>query len=346
MGAPLIVVTGGCGYIGSHTVTDLMAHGYRVISIDSMVRADERVIAGVEKITRQPFINYQIDLSNRAATLELFSKLDDVAGVIHFAAFKSVPESTVEPLLYYRNNMNALYNVLEAVHQFKIPNFVFSSSCSVYGLVEQLPVTEDTPFGAAQCAYARSKQHGEEVIRDFVSAHSSKAVLLRYFNPVGAHPSAEIGETPIDTPNNLAPFITQTAIGRRKELTVFGTDYPTRDGSCIRDYIHVMDIAHAHTLAMTYLLEGRQTDAVEVFNLGTGQGVSVLEAIAAFEKATGQKLTFKTGPRRVGDVIAVYANNEKARNTLGWEIQYGIEEMMLSAWNWEQKMLERGYYVL
>jgi UDP-glucose 4-epimerase len=346
MNQPLIVVTGGCGYIGSHTVTDLVAHGYRVVSIDSMVRADERVVAGVEKITGQPFTNYRIDLTDREATLELFYELEDVAGVIHFAAFKSVPESTSDPLLYYRNNMNALYNVLEAVREFKVPNFVFSSSCSVYGLVERLPVTEDTPFGVAQCAYARSKQHGEEVIRDFVDAHPSKAVLLRYFNPVGAHPGAEIGEIPIDTPNNLAPFITQTAIGRRKELTVFGTDYPTRDGSCIRDYIHVMDIAHAHTLAMAYLLKGRQEASVEVFNLGTGQGVSVLEAIAAFEQASGQKLLYKEGPRRPGDVIAVYANNEKARKSLGWEIRYGIEDMMLSAWNWEKKMLEKGYYEL
>jgi UDP-glucose 4-epimerase len=346
MANPLIVVTGGCGYIGSHTVIDLVANGFEVVSIDSMVRADHRIPAGIEAITGKSFRNFNVDLTDRQATLDCFANIGPIAGVIHFAAFKTVPESTMDPLLYYRNNMNALFHVLEAVQLYNIPNFVFSSSCSVYGLVDTLPVTENTPFGEAQCAYARSKQHGEDVIRDFVAAHPAKAIILRYFNPVGAHPSAEIGETPIDTPNNLVPFITQTAIGRRKELTVFGNDYPTRDGSCIRDYIHVMDIAHAHTLALAHLIHQRQADPVDVFNLGTGTGVSVLEVIAAFENSTGQKLPYIIGPRRAGDVIAVYADNHKAQKSMGWQIRYSIDDMMQSAWAWEQRMLQKGYYQL
>lgn len=338
-----IIVTGGCGYIGSHTLVDLIANGYEVISIDNFSRADKRIVQGVESITSRPLINHAINLTDRNAVSEVFSQYNDIRGVIHFAAFKSVPESVDQPVLYYRNNMDSLFNVLEAVQLNKIPHFVFSSSCSVYGHAEQLPVTEETPFGEAQCPYARSKQHGEQVVADVARVSDFKAVLLRYFNPVGAHPSAQIGEVPIDVPNNLVPFITQTAIGKRKKLTVFGGDYPTRDGSCIRDYIHVSDIAHAHTLALEYLQTNQDALPVDVFNLGTGNGVSVLEVVKAFEKVAGIPLNYEMGLRRQGDIMAVYADNAKARNKLGWEIQYDLEQMMLTAWNWEKAMAAKGF---
>lgn len=338
-----ILLTGGCGYIGAHTAIDLIENGFEVISVDNHIRSDVRIVKQIESITGKRYANYKVDLSNRTETLDLFSKEKDIIGIIHFAALKSVPESVVKPLLYYRNNMDSLFNILEAVNTFHIPNFVFSSSCSVYGLVDHLPVTEDTPFGEAQCAYARSKQHGEQVIIDIVKAGSFKANLLRYFNPVGAHISGKLGEVPIDVPNNLVPFITQTAIGKRAQLTVFGGDYPTRDGSCIRDYIHVSDIAHAHTLALEHLIQGKQSATVDVYNLGTGKGVSVLEAIHAFEKVSGVALNYVVGPRRPGDVIEVYADNTKASNQLGWNTQYDIEDMMLSAWQWEKTMLQLGW---
>lgn len=338
-----IIVTGGCGYIGSHTLVDLIANGYEVISIDNFSRADKRIVQGVESITSRPLINHAINLTDRNAVSEVFSQYNDIRGVIHFAAFKSVPESVDQPVLYYRNNMDSLFNVLEAVQLNKIPHFVFSSSCSVYGHAEQLPVTEETPFGEAQCPYARSKQHGEQVVADVARVSDFKAVLLRYFNPVGAHPSAQIGEVPIDVPNNLVPFITQTAIGKRKKLTVFGGDYPTRDGSCIRDYIHVSDIAHAHTLALEYLQTNQDALPVDVFNLGTGNGVSVLEVVKAFEKVAGIPLNYEMGLRRQGDIMAVYADNAKARNKLGWEIQYDLDQMMLTAWNWEKAMAAKGF---
>jgi len=344
MSNPKIIVTGGCGYIGSHTIVDLSENGFEVISIDSLVRADARMLSGIEKILGKKIRNYPVDLTDREATLAVLEEHRDAVGIIHFAAYKSVPESTEYPLLYYRNNMGALYNILEGAALYNIPNIVFSSSCSVYGLVEHLPVTEQTPFGEAQCAYARSKQHGEQVIEDFILANPLSAILLRYFNPVGAHLSSEIGETPLDVPNNLVPYITQTAAGRREKLTVFGVDYDTRDGSCIRDYVHVCDIAHAHTLAVKYLLDGTSGKALDIFNLGTGTGVSVLEAVQAFERVTGQQLKYESGPRRPGDVVAVYADNTKAREVLKWEPQYNIDEMMRSAWAWEKAMKARGYY--
>ncbi len=338
MGRQKVIVTGGCGYIGSHTIVDLIQNGFDVISIDNLSRSDQRILDGVERITDRRVHNYRIDLKQRETTLKVLEANSDAVAIIHFAAYKSVPESVKEPLSYYRNNMEGLYNLVEGVQKFKIPNFVFSSSCSVYGLVEKLPVTEDTPFQEAQCAYARTKQHGEQVIQDVSKASSFNSILLRYFNPVGAHPSSEIGEMPVDTPNNLVPFITQTAIGKREKLTVFGDDYPTRDGSCVRDYIHICDIAHAHTLAVKKLLEKQTIQDPEIFNLGTGNGMTVLEVIQAFEKATGQTLKYEIGPRRAGDVIEVYADNTKAKKELGWELQYGLEEMMLSAWNWEKKL--------
>lgn len=330
-----IIVTGGVGYIGSHTLVDLIQNGYDVISIDNLSRSSAKILQGVEKIVGKKIKNYEVDLTDRLSLSKVFEKHQDTLGVIHFAAYKSVPESVEQPLMYYRNNMEGLYNIIESIIRFNIPNFVFSSSCSVYGMVDKLPVTENTPFGEAQCAYARTKQHGEQVLIDVAKANSFKTVLLRYFNPVGAHPSAEIGEMPIGTPNNLAPFITQTAIGKRDKLTVFGGDYPTRDGSCIRDYIHVSDIAHAHTLAMNYSIAKNGSNVPEIFNLGTGNGVSVFEAIKAFEKSTGQQLNYEVGPRRAGDVIAVYADNTKAKEVLGWQLQYNIDDMMKSAWDWE-----------
>lgn len=340
MSQPKIIVTGGCGYIGAHTIVDLAQNGFEVISIDNLSRSNQRILDGVEKILDKKILNYRVDLKYQDATLRVLEQHADAVGVIHFAAYKSVPESTEKPLMYYKNNMEGLFNILEGVEKYQIPNFVFSSSCSVYGIVEKLPVTEDTPFQEAQCAYARSKQHGEQVLEDVTKASSLKTILLRYFNPVGAHQSGEIGEMPIGVPNNLAPFITQTAIGKREKLTVYGGDYPTRDGSCVRDYIHVCDIAHAHTLAMKYLIAQKNSQLLEVFNLGTGNGVTVLEAIQAFEKTTGISLKYEIGPRRAGDVIEVYADNTKAKDKLGWDLQYNIEDMMLSAWKWENKMKE------
>lgn len=335
-----VIVTGGCGYIGSHTIVDLQEHGFEVVCMDNNSRSDAGILDGVMRITGKQVQHLAFDLADRERTLEALEEHADAVGIIHFAAFKSVPESVEQPLLYFRNNMDSLFNLLEGTERFGIPNFVFSSSCSVYGNASELPVAENTPWQEAQSPYGRTKQMGEEVIRDCSKAMQAKFVMLRYFNPVGAHPSAEIGEKPIDIPNNLVPYITQTAIGKLKSLTIFGNDYPTRDGTCIRDYIHVMDIAHAHTLALQYLLEGKQQIACDVFNLGTGAGVSVLEAIQAFERVSGQRLAYHFGERRPGDVVAVYANNEKARRELGWETQYTLDDMMASAWKWEQQMAE------
>ncbi|HOU46538.1 MAG TPA: UDP-glucose 4-epimerase GalE [Chitinophagales bacterium] len=333
-----VIVTGGTGYIGSHTIVDLQQNGFEVVCIDNLSRSKEYSLDGIEKITgKRPTFHY-IDLCNKAATLDVIEAHQDAVGIIHFAALKSVPESVEKPLLYYHNNIDSLLNILYAVKKFKIPNFVFSSSCSVYGNADELPVTEHTPLQPAESPYAHTKQIGEEIIRNFANTDSSQHILLRYFNPIGAHPSALIGEIPIDRPNNLVPFITQTAIGKLQQLTVFGSDYETRDGSCIRDYIHVCDIAHAHTLALKFLLKKENQHAVEVFNLGTGNGVSVLEVIESFEKVSGQKLNYTIGERRSGDVIAIYADNVKAEVRLDWKCQYSLDAAMLSAWKWEQQM--------
>jgi len=338
VGKQKVIVTGGCGYIGSHTIVDLQQHGFEVICIDDNSHSRADMLDGVERITGIPVTHLPFNLTDREATLLALEDHADAIGIIHFAAFKSIPESVAAPLLYFRNNLDSLYNLLEGMQQYGIPNLVFSSSCSVYGNADALPVSEDTPWQAAESPYARTKQIGEQVIRDCSSAMTAHFTLLRYFNPVGAHPSAEIGEVPMGVPNNLVPFITQTAIGKIRELTIFGGDYPTRDGTCIRDYIHVMDIAHAHTLALQYLASGKQKVPCEVFNLGTGIGVSVLEAVQAFERVSGKKLPYHIGPRRAGDIIAVYANNDKARRELDWETQYSLDDMMRSAWEWEKKM--------
>lgn len=338
MTQPKILVTGGCGYIGSHTIVDLIQHGYEVVSIDNFSNSTPSVLEGIQQIVGFPITNYAIDICDKAALEVVFKQHSDIQGIIHFAALKSVPESVSRPIDYYRNNMVSLYNLLDMVAIYNIPYFVFSSSCSVYGNVATLPVSEATPFGEAQCPYARTKQHGEEVVKDFAPTATTQSILLRYFNPVGAHPTALIGELPNGVPNNLVPYITQTAIGKLPQLTVYGDDYNTRDGSCIRDYIHVMDIAHAHTLAVGHLIAKNQHSAIDIFNLGTGTGVTVFEVIEAFERVSGVQLNYKVGDRRPGDIEAVYANNDKAKKILGWSLQYDLSDMMQSAWLWQKKL--------
>jgi UDP-glucose 4-epimerase len=331
-----ILVTGGCGYIGGHTIVDLIANGFDVISVDDLSRGSLRMLNGIEKIAGRPVKNYKVNLCNLEDTEAIFIENPDIVGIIHFAAYKSVPESVQEPLKYFKNNIESLVNLLQCAHTYKVNHFVFSSSCSVYGNADTLPVDENAPLKEPESPYARTKQMGEAICRDFAKQYTKfNITLLRYFNPVGAHPSAHIGELQ-EKPENLVPMITQTAIGKRKEMQVFGTDYDTRDGSCVRDYIHVMDIANAHTKAMIYTLEGHNGDKnCDVFNLGSGTGVTVLELIHAFEKVSGMPLNYKIGPRRPGDVIEVYANNSKARALLDWEIKYDLDQMMDTAWKWE-----------
>jgi UDP-glucose 4-epimerase len=333
-----ILVTGGCGFIGSHTLVDLIENGFDVISIDNNSRSNPRMLEGVEKITGQKVKNYKVDLCNYDDTFAVFQENEDIVGIIHFAAFKAVGESVEQPLLYFENNIQSLINLLKCVQEFNVPYFVFSSSCTVYGNPEVIPVTEKTPPKPAESPYGYTKQMGEQIINEFAKANQTQCILLRYFNPVGAHPTTQIGELPIGRPANLVPAITQTAIGKLPQMKVHGSDYPTRDGSCLRDYIHVCDIAHAHTLALSYLIEGKTNKKCEVFNLGSGNGVTVLEAIKAFEKVSGVALNYAIGPRRGGDVIAIYANNEYAVNELGWQIKYNLEDMMLTAWKWEQRI--------
>jgi UDP-glucose 4-epimerase len=332
-----ILVTGGCGYIGSHTIVDLIKNGYDVISVDNNSRSNPGMLTGIESITGKKIKNYKVDLCNFDDTFAIFHE-NDIRGVIHFAAFKAVGESVEKPLLYFENNLTSLINLLKCVQEFETPYFVFSSSCTVYGNPDQIPVTEKTPPKPAESPYGYTKQMGEQIINEFAKSIGTHCILLRYFNPVGAHPSIKIGEMPIGKPQNLVPAITQTAIGKLEKMTVYGNDYDTRDGSCLRDFIHVSDIAHAHTLAIKYLEEEKNTGLCEVFNLGSGNGVTVLEAIHAFEKVSGTKLNYEIGPRRTGDVIAIYANNDLARQLLGWNPQYSLEDMMRTAWEWEQRL--------
>ena len=333
-----ILVTGGCGYIGSHTIVDLIENGYEVISVDNNSRSDASILDGVERITGKKVKNYKVDLCNFDETYAVFQENTDIDGIIHFAAYKAVGESVERPLMYFENNLTSLMNVLKCVRDFEIPYFVFSSSCTVYGNPDVIPVTESTPSKPAESPYGATKQMGEQILSDFAKVFDTQVVSLRYFNPVGAHPSIEIGELPIGRPQNLVPAITQTAIGKLPKMIVFGTDYDTRDGSCLRDFIHVSDIAHAHTLAIQFLQQQKNKTNYEIFNLGTGNGVTVLEAIQTFEKVSGVNLNYEIGPRRQGDVIAIYANNDYAVSSLGWDIQYGIDDMMLTAWQWEQKL--------
>jgi UDP-glucose 4-epimerase len=332
-----ILVTGGCGYIGSHTIVDLIKNGYDVISVDNNSRSNPGMLTGIESITGKKIKNYKVDLCNFDDTFAIFHE-NDIRGVIHFAAFKAVGESVEKPLLYFENNLTSLINLLKCVQEFETPYFVFSSSCTVYGNPDQIPVTEKTPPKPAESPYGYTKQMGEQIINEFAKSIGTHCILLRYFNPVGAHPSIKIGEMPIGKPQNLVPAITQTAIGKLDKMTVYGNDYDTRDGSCLRDFIHVSDIAHAHTLSIKYLEEEKNTGLCEVFNLGSGNGVTVLEAIHAFEKVSGTKLNYEIGPRRTGDVIAIYANNDLARQLLGWNPQYSLEDMMRTAWEWEQRL--------
>lgn len=330
-----ILVTGGTGYIGSHTIVDLIQNGYDVVNIDNHSRSTPRIMEGVEKIVEKKVKNYNVDLCNYDDTFAVFQENTDIAGIIHFAAYKAVGESVEKPLMYFENNLISLINLLKCVQDFKVPHFVFSSSCTVYGNPDRIPVTEETLPKPAESPYGYTKQMGEQIVSETIKSLTTTAILLRYFNPVGAHPSGLIGEMPVGPPQNLVPAITQTAIGKLPQMTVHGNDYKTRDGSCIRDFIHVCDLAHAHTLALNYLIEERNYSSCEVFNLGSGNGFTVLEAILAFEKVSGTKLNYKIGPRRTGDVIAIYANNDKANTFLGWKPRFSLEDMMQTAWQWE-----------
>jgi UDP-glucose 4-epimerase len=341
-----VLVTGGTGYIGSHTLVDLIQNGFDVISADDNSRSTIGILEGVEKITGIKVKNYKVDLCNYDETRAIFEENNTIAGVIHFAAYKAVGESVEKPLLYFHNNIGSLINVLRCIEEFKIPHFVFSSSCTVYGNPDSIPVIEETPRKQAESPYGLSKQMGEQMIESFaVSNKDTHSILLRYFNPAGAHETALIGELPIDRPQNLTPVITQTAIGKIPQLTVFGNDYPTRDGSCIRDLIHVCDLAHAHTLALNYLMDGKAKNNCEVFNIGSGNGITVLESIKAFEESTGVKLNYKIGDRRPGDVIAIYANNDKAEKELGWKPKFTLKDIMTSAWKWEQYIAEQPQHL-
>jgi UDP-glucose 4-epimerase len=337
-----IVVTGGAGYIGSHTIIELLGQTkYNVISIDNYSNSSPKTYERIEKITGKKIKFFATDLCNKEETEAIFKNNKGIAGVIHFAAFKSVPESVADPLKYYHNNVNSLVNLLYCLNKYGVNNFIFSSSCSVYGDIQKLPVSEETPFQKAQCPYAYTKVIGENIIEDYCKAYkSSKSIALRYFNPVGAHISGLTGELPLGSPTNLVPVITQTAIGNMDSFKVNGNDYNTRDGSCVRDYVHVSDIAAAHVLALNLLIENKNKNNYEVFNLGTGKGVSVLEAIKAFEEVTGIKPNYKIGPRREGDVEAIFSDCKKVNTVLGWNAKYNLDQMMESAWKWEKYLKE------
>lgn len=332
-----ILVTGGTGYIGSHTLVELLQAGFDVVCADSGINSDASVLDGVKAITGKSVPYYHVDLCDISGTAKIFEEQADISGIIHFAALKAVGESVEKPVLYFRNNLNSLLNMLEKAMEKKVPAFIFSSSCTVYGDTESCPVDENTPLKEAASPYGRTKQMGEQLIRDCLAHSDVKSILLRYFNPAGAHVSGLIGESPINAPQNLVPAITETAIGKRNELTVFGSDYPTRDGSCVRDYIHVTDLARAHVLALQYLLEGKQESSSDVYNLGIGNGLSVFEIIHAFERVTGVSLPYKVGARRPGDVVAIYSDYTKAKHNLGWHPAFGVDDIMRTAWTWELK---------
>jgi UDP-glucose 4-epimerase len=335
-----ILVTGGCGYIGAHTIVDLLENGFEVVSADNLSRASEHSLSGIEKITGKKIKNYCVDLTDAIATENIFTENPSIIGIIHFAAYKAVGESVEKPLEYYENNIFSLVHLLKMAVKYNAKHFIFSSSCTVYGNPDAIPVTEQTELKPAASPYGATKQMGETMVRDTAFVQPLSTILLRYFNPVGAHPSTAIGELPIGRPQNLVPAITQTAIGKLDTMHVYGDDYDTRDGSCIRDYIHVCDIAHAHTLALQYSIKNNQVKSCEVFNLGTGNGITVLEAIKAFEKVARVSLNYKIGPRRAGDIVAIYANNDFAVKKLGWEIKYSLEDMMRTAWAWEQSLVK------
>jgi UDP-glucose 4-epimerase len=338
-----ILVTGGTGYIGSHTVVELQAAGYGVVIIDNLSNSGEDVVEGIEKTTGIRPVFAKLDCNDKEGLRALLAAHKGIKGIIHFAASKAVGESVHKPLEYYRNNIVTLLNLLDLMPVYGIDGIVFSSSCTVYGQPEILPVTEDAPIQSALSPYGNTKQINEEIIRDAIHAGLPyRSIILRYFNPIGAHPGAEIGELPNGVPQNLVPFVTQAAMGIRSELSVFGDDYDTPDGSCIRDYINVVDLARAHVIAIDRMLENKSCSPLEIFNLGTGRGVSVLELIRAFEKATGVKVPYKIVGRREGDIEKVWANPEHANNVLGWTARETLEDTLASAWNWQKKLRERG----
>jgi UDP-glucose 4-epimerase len=330
-----ILVTGGAGYIGSHTVVELQKQGFEVIIIDNLSNSHAGVVDQIAKITGITPEFHRFDLVDPKETDSFFKSHRDLSGIIHFAAFKAVGESVEDPLRYYRNNLDSLINIIEGMKNYKLTNLVFSSSCTVYGQPDLLPVKETSPIKEAWSPYGNTKQMSEQILRFSVGAYGLKTIALRYFNPAGAHESALIGELPIGIPNNLVPFITQTAIGKRELLRVFGCDYNTPDGTAIRDYIHVVDLAKAHITAVDRMISGGTKSAFEIFNLGTGNGFSVLEVIRSFEKVSGKKLNYRIVERRPGDIEKVWADTTLANSELGWKAEKNIDEMMLSAWNWE-----------
>ncbi|MFQ3579026.1 MAG: UDP-glucose 4-epimerase GalE [Bacteroidales bacterium] len=337
-----ILITGGTGYIGSHTAVEFINAGYEVIIMDNLSNSDISVLNGIEKITGIKPIFHKVDVTLKSELRKVFETRPNIQSIVHFAAFKAVGESVEFPLKYYHNNLAGLINILECMQEFKIRSLVFSSSCTVYGQPELLPVTEESPVIKPESPYGNTKKISEEIIQDFLnSTQGFKSISLRYFNPIGAHPSAEIGELPIGVPNNLMPYITQTAYGIREELKVFGSDYNTPDGTPIRDYINVVDLAEAHVAAVKRLLTNKTDDKFEVFNIGTGQGHTVLEVIKAFEKSTGVKLKYRITDRRPGDVEKVWADTSKANKILGWKAKKSLEETVKSAWEWEKKYREK-----
>ena len=339
-----ILVTGGTGFIGSHTTVELINAGYKVVIVDNLSNSNANVVDGIEEITGVRPAFEQVDCCDYAAMESIFNKYSDIEGIIHFAASKAVGESVEKPLLYYRNNLTSLINLLELMPKHDVKGIIFSSSCTVYGQPdpENLPVTEDAPIKPAESPYGNTKQVNEEIIRDYINSGASiKAILLRYFNPIGSHPTAIIGELPNGVPMNLIPYVTQTAMGIREQLKVFGNDYNTPDGTCIRDYIYVVDLAKAHVKAMERVLD-TDSDKLEVFNVGTGRGVSTKEIVDAFEKATGVKVNWTYAPRRAGDIEKVWADPKKANEVLGWKADTSLEDTLKSAWNWQVKLRERG----
>lgn len=340
--AKKILVTGGTGYIGSHTVVELQQAGYEVVIVDNLSNSNADVLEGITRITgKRPLFDKQ-DCTDPEAMRALFRK-HTFDGIIHFAASKAVGESVQKPLLYYRNNLVSLLNLLQLMPEYKVKGIVFSSSCTVYGEPDSNPIDENAPVKPATSPYGNTKQINEEIIRDFIhSGAAVKSIILRYFNPIGAHPSAEIGELPLGVPQNLVPYITQTGVGIRNQLSVFGDDYNTPDGSCIRDFINVVDLAKAHVIAIERMLENRSEEKVEIFNLGTGTGLSVLELINIFEKVSGESLNYRIVGRREGDIEQIWAQPDKANRVLGWKAEESIEDTMASAWRWQQRLRDEG----
>ncbi|MDY3943836.1 MAG: UDP-glucose 4-epimerase GalE [Alloprevotella sp.] len=340
-----ILVTGGTGFIGSHTTVELQSAGYEVVIIDNLSNSNADVVDGIEEISGVRPAFEQVDCCDLEALESVFQKYEGIQGIIHFAASKAVGESVEQPLKYYENNILSLVNLLKIMPKYNVKGIIFSSSCTVYGQpdAEFLPVTEQAPIKVAESPYGNTKQINEEIIQDYVKSGAPvSAIILRYFNPIGAHPTAIIGELPNGVPANLIPYLTQTAIGIRKELTVFGDDYDTTDGSCVRDFIYVVDLAKAHVAAMERIVNGKNADPVEVFNVGTGRGYTVLELINTFEQCTGVKLPYKIGPRRAGDIEKVWGNVDKANDVLGWKAVHTLEEALSSAWKWQQRLREKG----